>query len=968
MGRLPPAMPDSSDPDALAETEAHGTGVPDSRERKQPLPMGADAPPRRLEHYTVLRREDGTTWELGRGAMGVTYKAFDTRLHCNVALKVIHAELLRERPVMRERFLREARIAASVRHPNIASVFHLGETKDGDCFFAMELVEGETLAEIVRRRGPLPALLALDIITQVAHVLVAAGQVDLIHRDLKPANIMLATGGPRSSRPGSAYAGNPADCPPCHPDPPEEGAPVKVIDFGLARSITVDSEAEPLTVVGDFLGTPQYASPEQLSGDDTPLDVRSDIFSLGSTLWFLLTGQHPFSGRSLAEIHRQQLRAPSQMQLVTARVPEPVATLLGSMLAPNPDHRPQTPFALIEAVRQCREQIQSTRQSAVGSAADARKGRWPRWAIALAAVLVLLSIGGAGIWFLRPGAVKPPVPIPSTVPEKSIAVLPFDNLSADNDNAFFTDGVQDEILTALAKIADLKIISRTSVMQYKSGVPRNLREIASQLSVANVVEGTVQRAGNTVRVTVQLINARTNTHLWADHFDRDLSDIFAIQSEIAQTIADQLRARLSPREKAALNAPPTTDLPAYDLYLRARSLYAESSVTAVHEKLPQAARLLEAAVARDPNFLLAWCLLGRVHGDRYFGGDDHTPERLEQAGAAVQTAARLQPEAGETHLAQADYYYHGFRDYTRARAELDLARRTLPNSAEVYEYTAYIDRRQGRWSESIRNFQRALELDPRNSFTLQQMALTYGDMHRYDEADHAYARALSIVPRDPGIRIFRAYLQIETHADVKPFQKTFATLIAEDPSLAPDIDDLNFSLCERTPAAAERALASYPHEGTANMGAIYPHAYWEGLIARWQGDAPRAKAAFTAARAEVEKVLSVQPDIAPAISVLGLIDAGLGRKEEAIAEGRRACELLPVSEDALAGTIIAVNLAQILAWTGEKMAAIDQIAAIEQKPNPLSYGLLKLHPRWDDLHGQPRFEALVSTLPTTPGF
>ncbi len=954
---------DDANPAMHAETEAW------SRAGSMPVGPSAPSPPPdadlaalNLEHYTVLKREDGTPWELGRGAMGVTYKAFDTRLRCAVALKVIHAALLQKRPVLRERFLREARIAASVRHPNVASVFHLGEAADGHCFYAMELIEGETLAQCVRRRGPLPAPMALDIAVQITHALVAAGQADMIHRDLKPANVMLTTGSSFPERPGSSLTGS-------DPGSGGGGVLVKVIDFGLARTVKAGPDSEPLTVAGGFVGTPQYASPEQLAGDEAPLDIRSDIFSLGSTLWFLLTGDHPFPGKSLEEILRQQLRPPDPARLRAAGVPEPVAALLRSMLAADPAERPQTPHALLEALRLCREQIQPT--SAFAGQTGQRPGAraWPKVAGWLAAALVArAAVAGLWVWNGRPRPTPPAVaPLPPA-PEKSIAVLPFDNLSADKENAYFTDGVQDEILTDLAKVADLKIISRTSVMQYKSGAPRNLREIAAQLGVANIVEGSVQRSGNKIRVTAQLIEARTDTHLWAEHFDRDLSDIFAIQSEIAQAIADQLRARLSPQEKAAINAAPTSDLAAYELYLRARVLYAESSVAFVHEKLPQAAHLLDSALERDPKFLLAWCLLARAHGDRYFGGDDHTPERLDAATAAVQAAVRLAPDAGETHLALADYYYHGFRDYARARSELDLARRTLPNNEEVYEYAAYIDRRQSRWDDALRNFGRALELDPRNFSTLQQMALLSQLLHRYDDVDRDYERALAIVPDDPGARIYRSYVPLDARADVTLFQKTRAALVAENPRVAPDVDDPHYALCERTPEAAARTLASYPKDGYANMGVNYPHAYWEGLVARWQGDAPRAEAAFTAARAEVEKTLAGKPDSAPALSVLAMIDAGLGRKEQAVAEGRHACEMLPVSKDALAGAAVAVNFAQTLAWVGEKAAAVDQIVAVEREPNLLSYGLLKLHPRWDDLRGDPRFDAAVEAVHSHCGY
>lgn len=550
-----------------------------------------------------------------------------------------------------------------------------------------------------------------------------------------------------------------------------------------------------------------------------------------------------------------------------------------------------------------------------------------------------------------------------TAPEKSIAVLPFENLSSDKENAYFADGVQDEILTDLAKIADLKVISRTSVMQYRTGIARNLREIGTQLGVAHLLEGSVQRSGGKVRVIAQLIDSRTDTHLWAQTYDRDLADVFAIQSEIAKTIADQLQAKLSPKEKAAIEKPPTTDLTAYDLYLRAQASYAYTTDQVLaREKLPGAARLLDEAVTRDPRFVPAWCLLADVHGAIYKQGYDHTPARLALANTAVQTALRLQPESGEAHLALGNYYYQGFRDYGRARTELAIARSTLPNNAEVFEYTGYIDRREGHWEEATRNLERALELDPRNFLILQQMALAYLRQRRYADATETYDRALKIVPADPVTRIVRAQVALDWHADIKPFQSMLATLIAEDPSVAPDIDDPDRALCERTTAAATRALANYPRDGAVNNGVIFPHAYWEGVVARWQGDSAKAQAGFTAARREVEKTVEKQPDFAAALSLLGMIDAGLGRKEEALREGRRAVELLPISKDAVAGTAFAINLAQIYAWTGKKDLAIEQIAAVERVPNQLSYGLLKLHPIWDSLRGDPRFEKIVADL------
>jgi len=599
----------------------------------------------------------------------------------------------------------------------------------------------------------------------------------------------------------------------------------------------------------------------------------------------------------------------------------------------------------------------------------------PRWPKSLLLIAILVStvalVISSLIFFNRAPTTATRAPAPgapaasaqAAIPEKSIAVLPFQNLSDQKENAYFADGVQDEILTALTKIADLKVISRMSTMQYNTTAERDVREIANALGVAHVLEGTVQRAGGRVRVSAQLIDARTDTQLWAERYDRDVADVFAIESELAGKIVAQLQAKISPSEKAAIEKPSTTDLAAYDLYLRAQELFADTS-DPIHarEKLPQAAQLLDGAVGRDPHFIQAWCLLSRVHGAAYFRGHDHTPARLGLANAAVQTALRLQPDAGEAHLALAIYYYNGFRDYGRARSELVIARRALPNSADVFRYTGMIDRREGHWDEATRNLEHALELDPRNFFTLQQLAYAYGWQHRYADEVRTYDRALAIMPGDPGSRINLALVALDWRADIKPFQATLATLVAENPGLPLDLDALRPALCERPATAAIRALTNYPREGVVHNGVNNPRAYWDGVIARCQGDSAKAQAAFTAARREVEKTVERQPDFAAALSLLGMIDAGLERKEEAIREGRRACELLPISKDAIDGVDIAINLAQIYTWTGEKDRAIEQIAAVERVPNTLSYGLLKLHPYWDPLRGDPRFEKIVASL------
>ena len=590
-----------------------------------------------------------------------------------------------------------------------------------------------------------------------------------------------------------------------------------------------------------------------------------------------------------------------------------------------------------------------------------KRRRRLRWA-ATATALLALAIVIAGIAMFSRYRARSTL----TTPEKSIAVLPFENLSDDKENAYFTEGVGGEILTDLAKIADLKVISRTSVMQYRNAMRRNLREIGEQLGVAHVLEGSVQRSGGRVRVSAQLIDARTDAHLWAEHYDRPLDDVFAIQSEVAQAIADQLNAKLSPAEKEAIKRRPTADLVAYDLYLRAEALRVASSFNArLKENLLEATRLLEQAIARDPTFFLAYCQLAEAHDLIYFFGSDHTPARLALANTAIQSALYLRPDSGEAHLALAQHFYRGYRDYEHALAELTLARRLLPNDSLVFELTGFITRRQGRWDESTMDLERALELDPRNLFFLQQLSFTYEFQRRYRDLAAVLDRALKLVPSDPETRVARALIDLAERADARPVHATIEAVVAEGPAAARSIADkwLYVALCERDNFGVSRALAVVPPEGISVGSNIWsPRAYFEAVAARARGDATVARAAFTAARTEVEKTTREQPDYAQGLTILGLIDAGLGRKDDAIREGRRAVELVPVSKDAIDGTDLILNLAVIYAWTGEKDLALKQLAEAAQLPSSLNYGWLRLHPDWDTLRNDPRFEKIVASL------
>jgi serine/threonine-protein kinase len=615
---------------------------------------------------------------------------------------------------------------------------------------------------------------------------------------------------------------------------------------------------------------------------------------------------------------------------------------------------------------------QTTAQPAVAEpkpalVTPAGKPRGVSWVIP---ALILLLLGGLAVfWFLRSPA---QVPLSSTaqstaaIPGKSIAVLPFANLSADQENAFFTEGMQDDILTALAKVADLKVISRTSVASYVAGPQRNLREIGRELGVSQILEGSVRRVGDKVRVTVQLIDTRTNIHLWAESYDRNLGDVFAIQTEIAQQIATQLQAKLSPVEKSEIEARPTGDLAAYDLYLRAKALWrgwtAPIPDTAI---LSEIAKVLEQAIARDPQFFLAYCHLARVHDAIYFSGSDRTPSRLTLAETAIAAAARLRPGSGEAHLVRAEHLYRGYLDYDSARAELDLAQCTLPNDAEIFALMAHIDRRQGRWSESTRNYEKALELSPRDPSFLGNAAVNYEYQRRFAGAVALRDRVLKLFPQGVIARYLRASIDLAWRADPQPLHDTIEAIIKENPLAAADLAEgwLYLALCERDPVMTGRALAAIKNGNPANpTGFPFPRSWFEGLAARARGDEAAAHSAFASARVEAEATVLKQPDDGPDLSILGLIDAAIGHKDEAIREGRRAAELLPVAKNSMEGARIMEHLALIYAWTGEKELALDQLAATLQIPSQLSYGYLRLHPFWDPLRGDARFEKIVTDL------
>jgi TolB-like protein/Tfp pilus assembly protein PilF len=591
--------------------------------------------------------------------------------------------------------------------------------------------------------------------------------------------------------------------------------------------------------------------------------------------------------------------------------------------------------------------------------------RWPKSVLIIALLGSAVALAISSLTFFHrasPTSAGKLSEITTPILEKSIAVLPFENLSKEKENAYFADGVQDEILNGLAKVADLKVISRTSTMQYKTGVQRNLREIGAALGVAHVLEGSVQRAANRVRVNAQLVDARTDRQVWAQTYDRDLADVFAIQSEIAKAIADQLQAKLSPSEKSAIERPPTSDITAFELYAQAKNVLAIRNARA---NLLEAADLLNRAVTRDQSFFKAYCQLAHTHDRLYFLGYDHTPARLALAEAAIEAAFHLRPDAGEAHLARAQNLYRGYLDYDTALAELEVAAQTLPNDAGVFELRGYIQRREGKQEEAVRSLERAIDLDPRNTFTLQQIALSYHHLRRFAEEKAVLDRALAIEPNDVDTKVARAFVEFHEKADTRPLHQTLDSIRATNPAATQGIPEAwqICALAERDAAAAKTAvIAAGENPPLIDEAVNFSRPFMEGLIARMTKEDERTRAAFTAARAEQEKIIQAQPSYGPPLCVLGLIDAALGRKEEALREGRRAVELLPVEKDAINGVAMVKYLAMIAAWVGDNDLACEQLAVAIRPPSRLTYGQLKLLPFWDPLRGDQRFEKIVASL------
>jgi TolB-like protein/Tfp pilus assembly protein PilF len=949
-------------------------------------------------HYKISER-------IGSGGMGEVYLATDIIAGRKAALKLLPTQFTGD-PERLKRFQQEAHAVVGLNHPNIVTVYEIGEDHSIH-YIVSELIEGETLRERLTR-GRMELSEAVDVAIQVASALAAAHQAGVVHRDIKPENIMLRPDG---------Y--------------------VKVLDFGIAKlaeqelPVTTPKDEALLLVetnLGSILGTARYMSPEQACG--AQVDKRSDIWSLGVVLYEMVTGHVPFTGDTSREVMSSILeKEPPPLTHYITQTPVELQQIVSKTLRKDRAQRYHSAHELLEALKDFHrklefesffmsgffDEVKRRKVYRVAAAyiiiaagiiqlASAAFPAWdlPGWALRLVIVSLLIGfplalilgwafdITSQGIRLTPTAALgthrrRNVIMLVATgviisaaagfllLPrvsaykvDKSIAVLPFENLSKDTENAFFAGGVQDEILTNLAKVADLKVISRTSVMKYKSDLERNLREIAKSLGVSHVVEGSVQRAGERVRVNVQLIDARNDAHLWAEHYDRDFADIFAIQSEIAKRIADQLRAKLSAEEKAAIVERPTADLVAYAYYTKAKELDTWSNWEGDEKNLNQKVDLLEKALQRDPNFALAYCELAKTQIDlANVIGEPERRKNLELAKKAAEAAVRVRPDLGEAHLALARYYFEAgvlTNDYDRAHEELTIARRNLPNNADALAIEARIGRHRNRWDVSLADLKRASELDPRNGELTFFLWQTYFEMRRYSECEQLIKRSaatgrpdlydnhlLAMVKLAQGDPVAAQSLLEEVPLDFSPHAYIWGTRFTA-------------ALYLRDYDAASRVIAATPAKWADIAFGEQTSGWAEGQVARARGDKQKALAAFVAARKKMEERLADIPKDAIYLSEVATLDAGLGRKEEAIRGALRAVELLPIAKESLNGPTLVANLALVYAWTGERDRALEQLEIVATIPaeGVPTYGDLRFNPCWDDLRSVPRFDKIVA--------
>jgi non-specific serine/threonine protein kinase len=869
----------------------------------RPLQPGAQ-----LLHYRLVDK-------IGEGGMGVVWRAADTKLDRDVAIKILPAAFSSD-PERLARFRREAKLLASVNHPNVAAIYGI-ESVDDTHFLVLELVPGQGLDELLKA-GALPPARALEIARGVAEGLQAAHATDIIHRDLKPANVRITPEGK-----------------------------VKVLDFGLARAgeapaTQVDSSLSPTvtsagTKFGVILGTAAYMSPEQARGQQ--LDRRTDVWSFGCLLYECLTGTRPFGGATVSDSIARILERNPDLEALPAETPPSVRALLTQCLQKDRDGRPAEMGQAIAAF-----------DSALSAPAPAAGGRGRLLAIGIPVVLIAILAA----WMLSKDDEGAPAPAPAVeATKKMMAVLPFDNMGPAEDE-YFAEGMSEEISARLASIDGLGLIGRTSAMQYKDS-SKTVRQIGDELNIDYMLDGTVrwQRSGEAsrVRVTPQLIRVSDASQIWTQVYEAEMSDIFEVQSDIAGQVADALDLALGVSAKRTLDERPTDNVEAYDFYLRGLD-YSHNSY--LENNLRIAAQMYEKAIELDPEFALAWATLANCHESLYWFYYDRSPERLAMAKEALDTALRLDPDLPEAHLVMGWYHYHGFLDYEAALASFAIAEREIPDDLDLHGGIASVHRRQGKWEAALARFERMAEIDPRSAHVAKYNLDTKTAMRRYDEALVAADRLIELAPDDRTAYVSKAFLIFSSTGDID------RALSVLDEAIGADEADTNFGTTSvfriRLKILAgeyEEALRLLDRETTDvfldNQFLLTPGETIRGLLYGLTGQPEQARAAYESARRWLEARMAEHPDDPRLPSALGIALAGLGLKDEAVAAAKRGVAMYPVSKEAWVGAYREQELAQVYAMVGEVELAREKLDYVMSIPSELSERWLQAHPAWQGL-------------------
>jgi len=885
---------DASEANAVTQPNAGQTGVKIAVEiavegMTSPDEGRAVKPGSMLSRYTLQHK-------LGSGGMGVVYQATDLKLGRVVAIKLL-SKHLSSSDSAKARFLREARAASALDHPNIGVIHDIGE-EGGDLFIVMARYSGETLKQRLDRGAPSIAE-ATDVLRQIASGLQAAHAAGIVHRDIKPANVMVTTGGT-----------------------------IKILDFGLAK-LVLDSAPDTVTQTGEALGTLLYMSPEQLQGQT--VDLRTDLWSLGALAYELVAGTSPFRAESNAATAARIVHHEPPSLTTLPGVPPWLAELVARLLQKDAAKRPSASDVVERLI-----------QAAGGAPAARNKLARPLAAVALACIVAL---GLAYLFHAR--RASPPREI-----DRTIAILPFASLSTAEENAYFVQGFHDELLRQVGRIGDLRVISRTSVQQYKEGA-RNLREIADQLGVSSIVEGSVQRTSNRVRVEARLIDARSDRQLWAERYDRDVTDVFEIETAVAEEIADALNARLSAAQRAQIERKPTLSAEAYDYYLRGLQ-YANRPGPPLDD-LRNAERLYKKAIDTDPNFALARAQLAYVDVLRYALRDEKSDLFAEEARKQAEQALQLQPDLPEAHFALGQYYLTRHRDYDRALREFETGRSGAPSQA--IRMMGSVLARKGNFDEAIRNQQEAARLDPRSVVNLSILAATLTWVRRYEEADRVLDRVLEIAPSFAGALLAKAGVYELWKGDTSLAKKLLRDPRSRD--IQGQFQDPVVLLLGHSPQEAVAYLDSLKSDPVVSVWTVWPKVYLYARAHQSLGEATRAREEYETAIPLLEAELEKSQDPNYQRVVLAYAYAGAGRKEDALREVRRSMDSIPLSKDAVFGSRFEIDLAAIEARVGETESSIEHIRHLLSIPCWLSPALLRIDPAWAPLRNDPRFRQLA---------